>query len=958
MRSRLLIVSLLGILATAPASWAQSQAINGSIEGTARDATGAALPNVAITVTNTDTGAQRVLVTSSEGVYRAVLLPLGSYRVKAELAGFKTVERTGLTLSAGRTAVIHFTLEVGAVQEVVSVSAESPVADPGRIDLGRTISETEIRNLPQVARNPFNFALLQPNVTGYENEEFGATRMNANGSQERTNYQIDGNNATQRNRAGLRLFQPSEVMIQEVKVITSGFAPEFGQTTGMVFNAVTPSGTNDFRGSASYRFRRKSFSQRPFTLAATSPKPDTKIDNFTGTLGGPLKRDKWHFYLGYEWLRRDLSQDNINTVLPSTAQALGISSERLQNGIRIATANMIIAKTDLALHPNHRLSARWAVFLQSIPSTGGGGLNTRDVGTDFQDRMDSAAVQLVSNFGSSRLNELRIGYGRRDNPTKPVPLPGVLPVTVTIPGVITFGGGGATEQQFVADSLQFIDSFTWIRGRHNLKAGFDVTLFGDERLEAGLQGTYTFPTIQAYLQARDGINPRSYTNFTQRVGDPSVDYTQSYWSFFLQDDFRVSSSFKLLYGLRYDLFKVPGADPSAPHPYTRRFKLDKNNLAPRAGFSWSFGPEAKTVLRASSGLMYDPPLGLIYENALLVSGKPKLLSVTVTPTQVGAPGFPGNLQSLPPGVQPSRSIVAVDPDYRTQYAVLTNVQLERALTRDLAAGIGYVNSTGRALPVRLNGNVIPTGQALPDGRPVYSRTISAQTRVFPDFDTIDLIRSTARSQYNALTLTLNKRMSHGFQAQASYTLGDAKDDAVMGGAYVIGSTDLAALSDPSDPRRDYSFTSWNVKHTFVVSGVIQPEVKGSGLGARLARDNQLALIVQWNSGLPYNIRSNRDLNLDGISADRPNGIARNSGTLGRVFNVDARYSRFFSLTGRLRSELFVEAKNVFNTKSNRSVNSVVQTDTLGAPLAPIPAGFALTNAYESRQVQLALKLSF
>ncbi|HKZ32424.1 MAG TPA: carboxypeptidase-like regulatory domain-containing protein, partial [Vicinamibacteria bacterium] len=295
--------SLLALLSAPPLAHAQSQAINGTIEGVVRDTTGAALPGVIVTVTNLETGASRVVTTGQDGVYRALLLPLGGYRVRAELAGFKVVEQTGISLSAGQTISANVTLEVGGVQEVVQVTAESPVTQPGRIDLGRTITEAEIKNLPNVARNPYNFGLLQPNVTGYENEEFGATRMNANGSQMRTNYQIDGSSATQKDRAGLRMFQPSETMIKEVQVVSSGFAPEFGQTTGMVYNVVTPSGANALAGSASYRFRRDWTAERPFLLAANRPKPDLQVDNFTATLGGPIKKDKLFFYLGYEYLK-------------------------------------------------------------------------------------------------------------------------------------------------------------------------------------------------------------------------------------------------------------------------------------------------------------------------------------------------------------------------------------------------------------------------------------------------------------------------------------------------------------------------------------------------------------------------------------------------------------------------------------------------------------------------------
>ena len=228
------------------------------------------------------------------------------------------------------------TLEVGGVAEVVSVTGDSPIAQPGKIDLGRTISQAEIKNLPLVSRNPYNFAFLQANVTGYENNEFGVPRINANGSQMHTNYQIDGNTNTQKDRAGLRMLPISEVVVREVKVITSGFAPEFGQTTGMVFNAVTPSGTNDVRGYLTYRFRRAGMTERPFFLSPTARKPDNNIDNFTATLGGPIVSDKWHYYLGYEYVNQDLRDASkvIQQSAIDNAQALGLVVDRDPAGRR------------------------------------------------------------------------------------------------------------------------------------------------------------------------------------------------------------------------------------------------------------------------------------------------------------------------------------------------------------------------------------------------------------------------------------------------------------------------------------------------------------------------------------------------------------------------------------------------------------------------------------------------
>ncbi len=400
---RILSVALLGAfvaLAAPTTAAAQAQAANGNIEGVVRDTTGAALPGVTVTVTNMDTGTTRTSVTNDEGVYRAILLPLGRYRLVAELQGFKTFEQQGITLSAGQSALINLELGVGNVSETVTVTSESPVAQPGRIDLGRTIGENEIKNLPLVSRNPYNFAFLQANVTGFENNEFGVPRINANGTQMRTNYQIDGNTNTEKDRAGLRLLPVSEVLVREVKVITNGFAPEFGQTTGMVYNAITPSGTNRLDGSASFRFRRNDMSSRPFFLAPTALKPDTEVNDFTATLGGPVVKDRMHYYGAYEYVDRSLITGNqVITVTPSAAQTLGLDLP--SSGVIPAhqKVNFLFGKTDYQINSANRLSARYFLFKNFSLSNIAGGQNTPDRATDFTDRMDSASAQLVSTLG-------------------------------------------------------------------------------------------------------------------------------------------------------------------------------------------------------------------------------------------------------------------------------------------------------------------------------------------------------------------------------------------------------------------------------------------------------------------------------------------------------------------------------------------------------------------------------
>jgi hypothetical protein len=170
-------------------------------------------------------------------------------------------------LSAGATATIDFALQLRGVATEVVITASNSVIDPSRTEQGSSLSYNAIANLPLVSRNPFNFILQQPNVSGRANTEFGVPRkLNANGFNGRINYQLDGANNVQSDRAGIRLMPASNTWVQEVQQVSNGFAPEFGNTVGTVFNTITRSGTNDLHGEGAFIWRRTPYSARPALL--------------------------------------------------------------------------------------------------------------------------------------------------------------------------------------------------------------------------------------------------------------------------------------------------------------------------------------------------------------------------------------------------------------------------------------------------------------------------------------------------------------------------------------------------------------------------------------------------------------------------------------------------------------------------------------------------------------------
>ncbi len=965
------IVLLLVLLLAppAPAARAQSQAANGSIEGTIVDSSGAALPGVTVTVTGVDTGASRSVVSNENGVYRAPLLPLGAYKLTAELAGFKKFEQEGITLSAGQTAVVNITLSVGQLSEVVSVTSDVPAVDAGKIDMGRNISNREVKNLPLVARNPYNFALVQPGVSGFENSEFGVPRLSANGSLLRVNYQIDGNTNTEKDRVGLRLLPISEVMVQEVKVVTSGYAPEFGQTTGMVYNAITPSGTNTYKGSASYRFRRKPFSAFPFYFQGPrtdATKPDTKVDSTTAEIGGPIVRDKLLFFFGFEDTSRDLSAQRVITVKPEDAARIGLAA---QPGTIPATqaAKFYIGKVDYQLSPSNRLTARYIHFSNDSPNNianaQSGTPSTTDWSTDFLDSMQSTAAQLVSTIGPNALNELRFQYAGRHQSRFSNDLSGTGPA-IRVNGVANFGAptAGIDESlgfDFKQNITQVIDNFTLLRGNHSFKFGFDAQVVQDTRT-ADTLNFYTFATIDDYLAAKSGASPFAYTSFAQLLGDPNFKMTTSLYSAFAQDDWRLTPNIKLLYGVRYDLYNYPTAPAGAPFSHSQNFNVDKNNFGPRVGVAWSLAEN--TVLRASSGLMFDQPILAAYEQSIQQSGNPVRYTVNLSPTSAGAPAFPTNLSNLPSGFTlPPQSIFTVSPDFQVGRTFQNNVQLERSFGRDFYGAVSFVYVNGSELPVTNYINVInPIGQ-LADGRPIYSTTVSADTRLDPRFNRITEVQSVGDSSYKAMQIQVGRRLNAGLQFDVSYTFGKGVDTAPLISTLSVQGDD--PRSDPSNLQRDKGPNLMDLRHNFAGTILLAPHVSSSNrIWNTIANNNQVGILMQFNSGLPFNIRTNRDLNSDGDNTnDRPLFIGRNSVNFPARYNIDLRYSRFVPIRGSIRGEVLAEFKNLPNIVQTSAVNRIVTTDALGNPTTPIPTsgdGFVPTSGYEQREFQLGFKVYF
>ena len=236
---------------------------------------------------------------------------------------------------------------------------------------------------------------------------------------------------------------------------------------------------------------------------------------------------------------------------------------------------------------------------------------------------------------------------------------------------------------FTQNVLQVNDNITLMTGNHAFKAGLDLQWVADTRTNAAAQ-LYTFPNAAAYLAARDGINRLGYTSFTQYFGLPDLEYNTTQTGLYVQDDWRVNTDLKILYGVRYDLYGTPDADPNAPVATSREFATSGSNFAPRVGAVWTLGESRRSVLRFNSGLMYDQTINAIYEQALNNDGTNARASATFTPTQAGAPAFPAVL-STGAGATPNLAWT-VDPDFKIGAVVAEQRAVRAAARRALLAG--------------------------------------------------------------------------------------------------------------------------------------------------------------------------------------------------------------------------------------------------------------------------------
>ncbi len=673
-----------------------AQAPVGSLTGTVHDSSGAVMPGVSVTITNKDTGLERQIATSAEGIFSAASLPAGNYTVHTAAAGFRTLEQSA-TVQAGQNSTLDLELQIGAEAEVISVQGEAAQIDYDSHAIQGVITRERIQNLPLNGRNFLQLAMLEPGVTaspnnvGQYNKQFDVSIMGASSANNTVRMTVDGATVQDSITGGTQQNFSQEV-VQEFQLSSTNMDLSTGIGAGGAVNVVTRSGSNDFHGNGFFFFRDHNISAYPY-LARDPNEPSSPFfarrqEGYW--VGGPVKKDKLFFFSSLE----HINQTGVFSAFPSDPllQKFGTNASSPYH------ANELTEKIDWRINTKHNAFVRYSHDgNNSFGPPGIGDLPSNwNVNTNWA---DSGVFSLISVLTPATANEFRYSmtYWSNSNlpPTAaqcPAPCIGLGGPMFTVFGVNNFALGQAANapQTRVLRRHIFADNVSAQRGSHSIKFG------GYWEYQKGT-GTYAYAQpasaelyspgqvleFNAQVPAQYQISIPSTFNtlqdllrlpvaaFQMGVGDPSqpplfnrgaADH-DNLFHVYAEDAWKVRPRFTLNYGLawsyesnalNHDLTKPAYLAPLFGANGLGREQHSPFNFSPMLGFAWTATKDNKTVVRGGAGIYYDTwdVFNRLVERVILGprgTGRALLGDSVFFGAISGINGF----GSLPPSLQPT-----------------------------------------------------------------------------------------------------------------------------------------------------------------------------------------------------------------------------------------------------------------------------------------------------------------
>jgi hypothetical protein len=894
------------ILRTSPAA---AQAATGTIVGTVTDQTGAALPGVAVTVTNTETSLARNLVTDASGRYAAPNLAPGPYFIKATLQGFETVLRSGVTLTVGREAVVDLTMKVGELKSEVTVVADASTVETKTSSTGSVITGGQIEGIPLNGRSYVELTSLTPGVlidqTGNQSTSNGfGVKLAINGARYTSNlFTLDGTSMNDEyNQAGSASGNLLGVdSIREFQVLTNSFSAEFGHHTGGIVNAATKSGANTFHGSAFEFHRDSAMDARNFFDVVPA---EFQRNQFGASLGGPIVHNETFFFTNFEGLHERLGSTRSFNVpsdlvrsggagavnaavqpwLLGYPQANGPAIDANRGAYNLVTTrktdeSYVTLRVDQKLSPAQQVFVRYTYNDSNVTDPAG---TSVDAGSDTKTRLQYFTSEHNWVFGTSLVNRFQFGFtrsrldgfdtARPDAPALPkttfTSYDDGLP-TLTITGLSALGGDTTNPKYHRFNNFQFRDSVTWQHHAHSVKAGGDV-----QYLEYWLKsdftsmGQYVFTSIPNFIRGT-----ANQFNAVMPGSDATRDLRQVAYGVYLQDDIQLTKHFTLNAGIRYEpnssitdtkgrlaqLIDFTSATATLNDTTVLPNGLFKNpsfkTVAPRIGFAWDVTGNGLTAVRGGAGIFYDDILlsqPFIQNTAVRVPPFINRGGLVQGPSL--AIDFPNAYTTQAALLAATTQLEGIDYHLGQPYVEKWNVNVQRQMFGRLLLEAGYSGAHG----VHLVRQVFTNGRIAtlqPDGS-YFAPPTQPLSQV--NFGRMRLRISDGTSQYNSLNVAVTRRLANGFQAQLAYTYSKSTDD----GAAALGGTDFSTEGGGSRYllSKDPGLSPFDLRHSLVanVSYTLPFANDSAGVTAILAKGWNAAVLVRLRTGYPFSAISGVD----------------------------------------------------------------------------------------------------
>ena len=834
------------------------QTTTAQISGTVRDSSGGVVPGAAITIRNTGTGISRALQSDAQGRYVAPDLSIGSYEVQVGSAGFQTQVRAGITLTVGQRAVFNFTLTPGAVLETVTVTEEAPLVETASSSVGTLVTQAQISELPLNGRDYTQLALLQPGVVLFRENSPNLARgqgaaFSISGARiNQVGYRLNGLNikdssgGTPGSSTGHNLGVDA---IQEFQVLTNTFSAEHGNAAGGILNIVQKSGTNEFHGSLFEYLRNSALDARNFF--DREEVPPFRRNQFGGSLGGPIVREKTFFFGNYEILKERLALTAVNQVLspearngtlfpispsvrpyvdvmpaPNGAIFPGGVAESIVNVSTKGDEHYVVAKGDHTFSSSDFLSASYTYDKgTTVAPDATAGIVTYT--TSNATRFHYINLQHTHVFSPSVLNNFRVGYNRSFGQTFQDPLldipsslrfiegRSIAEMAISGLGDFPLSFGPNVEKTQSLSNFQFGNTLNWIHGRHTVKAGVEGQWDTFDRLSHGgpaWGGAYEFDSIELFLAGTP-------SSFDGDAGEAASVIHQRLHGFFFQDDMQVTPTLTVNLGLRYEFVTTPTStrpnqgtlvsltDPELTIGRTWIKNPSLKNFAPRVGLAWDVFGNQKTAVRSGFGIFYDQHTNYYYRQ--VIDNNPPAPPTLSLRRNVPFPNAFDQIQNAETPPLPSLSMINYRPNqpYRIQY----NLGIQHELTPGTSVAVYYVGA--RAVH---NGQYFsninsrqPSGRTA-DGRLFFDRN---SPPLNPNFGVIQLRNVGGDEYYQGLQMNLQRRLAAGLQFQASYTWSRNIDN----GSSVTAQTEsynTAIQQNQFEPESERGLSAIDVRHVF------------------------------------------------------------------------------------------------------------------------------------------------